>query len=103
MRRSCSILVLCVLLGFGVPLAAPAEDVPETPYDESEALPYDITRLFSIVPPQASGWKAKAELSCGSPLRSTSVTKECQLRRDNNARLRCFPDSLPILNHSLRC
>jgi hypothetical protein len=51
MRRCCSILVLCVLLGFGVSLAVLAEDVPETAYDESEGLPYEGTPLFSIVVP----------------------------------------------------
>ena len=51
MRRPCSILILFVLLGFGVPLAVPAEDVPETAYDESEGLPYEGTPLFSIVVP----------------------------------------------------
>ena len=51
MKRPCSIFVLLVLLVFGVSLAVPAEDVPETPYDESEALPYEGTPLFSIVAP----------------------------------------------------
>ena len=49
MRRHWSVLILFVLLGFGVSLAVPAEDVPETAYDESEALPYEGTPLFSIV------------------------------------------------------
>lgn len=49
MRRRYSILVVCILLGFGVSLAIPAEDVPETGYDESEVLPYEDTPLFSIV------------------------------------------------------
>jgi hypothetical protein len=49
MRTLWSILVLCVLLGFGASLAFPAEDVPETAYDESEGLPYEGTPLFSIV------------------------------------------------------
>jgi len=48
MRRPCSILVLCVLLGFCVSLAVPAEDVPETAYDESETLPYEATPQLSI-------------------------------------------------------
>jgi hypothetical protein len=51
MRRRSSILIFCVLLGFGVSLAVPAEDVPETVYDESEALPYESTPVFSTVVP----------------------------------------------------
>ena len=42
-------LVLCLLLGFGASLALPAEDVPETAYDESEGLPFEGTPPFSIV------------------------------------------------------
>ena len=48
MRRRCSILVLFVLLVFGASVVVPAEDVPETAYDESEALPYESVPLFSI-------------------------------------------------------
>jgi hypothetical protein len=49
MRTLWSVLVLCVLLGFGVSLAVPAEDVPETAYNESEGLPYEGAPLFSGV------------------------------------------------------
>jgi hypothetical protein len=51
MRRPCFVLVLFVLLGFGASLAVPIEDLPETANDESEALPYEGTPLFSIVVP----------------------------------------------------
>ena len=51
MRKASSILVLFVLLAFGASLAVPAEDVPETAYDESEGLPCEGTPLFSIVVP----------------------------------------------------
>lgn len=50
MRRHLSILILFVLLGFGVSLGVPAEDVPETAYDESEGLPYEDTPLFPVAP-----------------------------------------------------
>jgi hypothetical protein len=105
MRRPGSILVLCLFLAFGVSLVVPAENVPETAYDESEALPYEGTPLFSIVVPQPSARiaKAKAELSCDSLLRFNSLTKRCKGRRENNGRSPCVPNSLTILNHSLRC
>lgn len=51
MRRRRFVLVLFVLLAFGVSLVVPAEDVPETAYDESEALPYEGAPVFSIVAP----------------------------------------------------
>jgi hypothetical protein len=67
MRMPCSILVLCVLLGFGVSLAVAAEDVPETAYDESEELPYEGTPLFSIVVPLAAARTTQAPLSSLHP------------------------------------
>jgi hypothetical protein len=66
MRRPCSVLVLCVLLGFGVSLAVPAEDVSGTAYDESEALPYEGTPLFSIVVPLGA---ARTTQAVPNPLR----------------------------------
>jgi hypothetical protein len=63
MRRSSSILILCVLLGFGVSLAVPAEDVPETAYDESEGLPYEGTPLFSVVVPLVAARTTQSQLS----------------------------------------
>ena len=52
MRRASSILVLFVLLAFGLSLAVPAEDVPETAYDESESLPCESTPVVSIAAPE---------------------------------------------------
>jgi hypothetical protein len=103
MRRPCFILILFVLLGFGLSLSVPAEDVPETAYDESEGLPYEGAPLFSSVVPQASARIAKAELSCDPVLRFNSLTKRCKRHRENDARSHRVPDSLTILNHSLRC
>jgi len=60
MRKPRSILVLLVVLGFGLYLAVPAEDVPETAYDESEGLPYESTPLFSIVMPLAAARMTQA-------------------------------------------
>ena len=40
-----------MLLGFSVSRGVPAEDLPETAYDESEALPCEGTPLFSSVVP----------------------------------------------------
>ena len=48
MNKARCILIPFVLLGFGVSLAVPAEDVLQTAYDESEALPYEGTPQFSI-------------------------------------------------------
>jgi len=103
MRKPCFVLIIFVLLAFGGSLGVPAEDVPETAYDESEALPYEGTPLFSSVVPQASARIAKAELTCDSLLRFNSLTKRCKRHRENNARSHRVPNSLTILNRSLRC
>jgi len=49
-----STLVLFVLVAFGLSLAVPAKDVPETGHDESEGLLYEGTPFFSIVLPLAA-------------------------------------------------
>jgi hypothetical protein len=53
MRKPCSILVFSVLLSLGLSVFVPAEDVPETAYDESETLPLASTPMFSIPVPNA--------------------------------------------------
>lgn len=103
MRKRRSVLVLLLLLVFGVSVVLPAEDVPETPYDESEALPYAGTPLFSIALPQPSGRTVKAELSCGSPFRFKPLAKFLACSRENYAESYCVPVSLTIINPSLRC
>ncbi len=49
-------IVFLMILALGLPLGFPAEDVPETAYDESEALPYEGAPLFwSVVVQVATG------------------------------------------------
>ena len=59
MRKPRFALLFFVLLVFGLSLAVPAEDLPETAYDESEGLPYASTPLFSDVISQAAAPKAQ--------------------------------------------
>ena len=47
-KPRCAVVFLMILT-MGVSLGLPAEDVMETVYDESEALPCEGTPLFSIV------------------------------------------------------
>ena len=67
MRKLCSILIFCVLLGFGMSVAVPAEDVPETAFNESEGLPYEGIPLFSIVMPLGAARTTQAVLSSFHP------------------------------------
>jgi hypothetical protein len=52
--------VFVVLLVMGLPLAVPAEDLPETAYDESETLPYEATPQISESMPQPTASAAEA-------------------------------------------
>jgi hypothetical protein len=103
MRKPRSALVLLLLLlVFGVSLAVPAEDVLETPYDESESMPYEKTPLFSIVVLEIVA-AAATGLTCASPLCFGFSRLRYQCRRRSSAQLRHVNDSLTILDHSLRC
>jgi hypothetical protein len=98
MRRPCSILILCVLLGFGVSMAVPAEDVSETAYDESEALPYESIPLLSIVS------RPVAAPTPQPMLKSGSLSRRCEGRAEHRAwSAHPASNSLTILDHSLRC
>ena len=55
-------LVLLVALVLSLSCAVPAEDRPETAYDESEALPYEGTPLFSIAVPLAATRTTQSEV-----------------------------------------
>lgn len=48
MRNFLPFLVLLLTSMFGVSLVLPAQDILETPYDESESLPLESTPVFSI-------------------------------------------------------
>lgn len=63
MKKPRSIFVALLLLGFGVSLAVPTEDVPETAYDESEALPYECTSQYSTIIPSAAVRKTPSPLN----------------------------------------
>ena len=116
MRRASSILVLFVLLAFGACFAVPAEDAPETAYDESEALPYIGTQVVSSAVPEPV-----VEVSVVSSAVPECVAEAPAVRpRAPRSRLGslgrsaqpldrragwAYPvsDSLTILSHSLRC
>jgi len=81
-------------------MAVPVEDIPDTPYDESEMLPFESTPLFSTEMPQAPGGLAKAEPSCDFLLALSSLTERHQAVVTTATHA---ADVLTILSHSLRC
>jgi hypothetical protein len=101
MRKASSVLVLFVLLAFGVSLAVPAEDVPETAYDESEALPFEGTPRFSTIVPETV---TAAVVTCASPPRFGFSGNRCQRRPDcQQGFSNLTSDSLAMVHQSLRC
>jgi len=97
MRNPRSALVLLfLLLGFGVSLTVLAEDIPETRYDESEALPYEVTPPFSGDLVQESAPTLQVVQIVPTRL---SIPRHALGR----ARYRGLAASLIILDHTLRC
>jgi hypothetical protein len=56
-------VVLLMILTLGVSLGLPAEDVLDSVYDESEAVPYEGTPLFSIAAPPVAARTTQTVLS----------------------------------------
>jgi hypothetical protein len=103
MTQSRSVVVLLVALVLSVSFAVPAEDVPETAYDESESLPCESTPVVSIAAPKAVG-EAPAVRAGASQFLRTSLRRLEVRRSDRQAGLSCtVSHSLIILDHSFRC
>jgi hypothetical protein len=98
-----TLLLLAVSL-FGLSLPIPAEDDPNTSYDESEQLPYEGAPLvFSEALRQTGAelqvpTKSQSLFQLGFPTRRDKVSP---MRRDSSAGP--LSESLTILDHSLRC
>ena len=97
-----SALVLLVALFVSLAFAVPAEDVPETAYDESESLPYESTPVISIAVPETAE-QAVAVRSRVSSLLLGSL--RLGLEQADRIAGRAYPmsDSLTILHRSFRC
>jgi hypothetical protein len=98
-----SMLLVFVALVLSVSFAVPAEDVPETAYDESESLPCESTPVVSAAVPETV-----PEAPCLRP--RASWLRLDSLRRPGAPHLenrKSWADpisaSLIILDHSLRC
>jgi hypothetical protein len=103
MPQSRSVLVLLVALVLSVSFAVPAEDVPETAYDESESLPCESTPAVSIAAPKTVG-EAPAVRAGPSQLLRTSLKRLEVRRSDRRAELSCTVSrSLIILDRPFRC
>jgi len=103
MSRSRSVLVLFLVLVFGLSFTVPAEDIPETPYDESETLPCESTPVFSRVV-QDSAQALHSVLTLAFPLHFNPTARRNEIFAEQSAwapHPTC--DSVTILDHTLRC
>ena len=102
MRVLRSALVVLATFALSVSFAVSAEDLPETSYDESESLPYEMTPPLSGDLVQESAPPLQVVPMVPSSLFSTP---KHALGRAGYRGLAAhhIPDSLIILDHSLRC
>ena len=102
MRVLRSALVLLATFTLSLSFAVPTEDVPETPYDESELLPYEMTPLISVDLVQESAPTLQVVSMVKSHL---FFTPRCGVDGAKCRGLRAHhaSDSLVILDHTLRC
>jgi len=103
MRVLRSALVLLATFALSLSFAVPTEDVPETPYDESELLPYEITPPLSGDLVQES--ESVPALQVVPIVLSSLFSTPPAFGRAGHRGLAAhpIPDSLIILDHSLRC
>ena len=102
MRKSRSALVVLVALVLGLSFTTAAEDIPETPYDESDALPYEITPLFSILHQELIGARHLTPKSMfAAPFHPRFMRQRAISRTEPTPHPGC--SSIVKLNHSLRC
>ena len=97
-------IVFLMLLSLGLSLSFPAEDVLDAIYDESEAVPYEVTPRFSIDAPLSSARIARAELGRNSQPFGFLMKRRKSCPEDG-PRLLSVPHPLSIINPPLplRC
>jgi len=103
MRKLRSLLVVLAALALCMSFAVPREDVPETPYDESEAMPYESGPVFSIMV-QESARALLSLLTSALPPRVDRTARRDEILAQQWARApHPIGASATILDHSLRC
>ena len=104
MRLSVLTLLLIAALVCGLSLAIPAKDDPDTSYDESEELPYDVTPapLIEVLAQCASSHQPS--ITPGPLLQFACITNSKEVRADEEKfQTPPISGSPTILGHSLRC
>jgi len=102
MRVLPSALVLLTTFALSLSFAVQAEDLPETAYDESESLPYEMTPPLSGDLVQESAPTLQVVPIVPSDLFSTPPKSVLSLVGCSEL-AHPISDSVIILDHSLRC
>jgi hypothetical protein len=102
MSRLRCILVVLAALVLSLSFAAPVEDDPQTPYDEAESLPYEMTATLSGDGVQQSAPTLQVvpialSDSFSAPRRASGRAGCRELAAHHRS------NSLIILDHTLRC
>jgi len=97
----CTLVVLAALV-LSLSCAVPVEDDPETPYDESVCLPYEMTATLSGNGVRESAPTFQVVPIVPSDLFSAPKHASCRVGCKDPA-AHPIPGSLIILDHSLRC
>jgi hypothetical protein len=102
MTQSRSVLVVLVALVLSVSFAVPAEDAPETAYDESETLPIEGVPTLAITTPASV---AKAFVVRFRDLKFRFATGESELHKSlrGSRSVSSVPEALSDLTICLRC
>ncbi len=86
-------VVFLALLGLGLSLGLPAEDVLDAVYDECECVPYEVTPLYSIVAQRMAAHTIEG-LPSALPLRPSAPppfpsvpVREADANRSTDARI----------------
>jgi hypothetical protein len=103
MRTSAFAFVLLAALVVGISFAIPAEDDPETPYDESQLLPYEaISPLVNIVMRQTAASQTVPKTDLVARLRCIAASNETRVKQSEPPR-QYSSKSITVLNCLRRC
>jgi len=103
MKPSLLILLVIAALVFGLSLAIPAEDDPDTSYDESELLPYEvISPLLITVMRQTAASQALVKTDLVARLRYIATRNETRAEQSEPPQQHSSK-SIVVLNCLRRC
>ena len=95
-------IIIVMSLALGLFLALPLEDLPETAFDESQTQPLERPVLFTGRPLHVAARADRPSRNLEDELGVSSMMSVGDAERTSPP-LHPNPDSITILDHSLRC